>query len=365
MVDPSMLEKDIAAIKKRRGDNSIRRGDETTPIERIPLESPTLMYITTGGVPIGRITRLYGQKSTGKTHLGYLIMAAAQAMRTERFPVGMECCYWNVEGIYDAKHAAHLGVDTKRLHLRDTKIIEEISGDLEVLVRSVHLHVIDSTSNAKCIDELAAEPEEWQIGLNAKAWKRAMNRVDARFDGDENVIILISHVGEKIDVKRHTSYTYPKDGGHLEYLSAMNIELKAGSWLYYHPDGHLEKDALIKEEAGISFAGMKEPDGIEITARCQKNRVGRQYRVGKMRFDLNSFQFDTTFELLDAAQYFTESGEVAHRSKERAIIQKTGEKSSWFEMSDGRKVQGSRGVREEINQNAELAQLIRTAMLSG
>lgn len=362
-VDPSMLEKDIAAIKSRRKKMSLLAGDEIEQVERIPMESPTIMYVTTGGIPMGRITRFFGDKSTGKTHLAYLVIAAGQQMRTERFPNGLVACYWNAEGIYDAEHAAHLGVDTKALKIGETKVIEEIAGEMEVYLRSIHLHVIDSTSMAKSVRELAAEPGGELIGVQSKAWKAAMNRIDARFDNEENALILISHVGTKIDLKRRTSYTYPKDGDYLEYASSMNLELSAGSWLFYHPEGHLEKNDNIKGDVGISFAGLKEPDGIEVSVRCKKNRVGRQNRVGKMRFDLNTFQFDTTFELLDAAQFFTEEGNVAHRHGEKPIIHKTGEKSSWYFLPDGRKVQGTVGIRKEIDSNPELAQLIRDAMM--
>lgn len=363
MVDPSLLEKDMAAIKARRKKVSLLRGDEMPEVERIPMDSPTIMYVTTGGIPMGRITRFFGDPSTGKTHLVYLAIAAGQAMRTEKFPNGLEACYWNVEGIYDAAHAEYLGVDTKRLKIGDTKIIEEIAGEMEVYLRSIHLHCIDSTSMAKSVAELAAEPGDRMIGVQATAWKSAMNRIDARFDNEENAIILISHVGTKIDIKKHTSYSYPKDGDFLQYASSMNLEFAAGSWLFYHPDGHLEKDAKIEEEVGISFAGLKQPDGIEVAVRCKKNRTGRQHRVGKMRFDLNDFRFDTTFELLDAAQYFTEKGAVAARHGEKPIIMRTGEKSSWYMLPDGRKVQGTRGIREEINKNSELEQLVRNAMI--
>ena len=364
-VDPSLLEKDLAAIRKRRGEVGTRMGHEAVDIERIPLESPTLMRITTGGIPIGRIARFFGARSSGKTNLAFLVMAAAQKYRSERFPDGLGCAYWNVEGIWDAKHSARLGIDTTKVVLKDTKIIEEIAVDLELLLRSVHLHVIDSTSDAKCVDELAAEAEDWLPMLQAKAWKRAMNRIEARFDGDENVLILISHLGQRVDMKRRTSYTFPKDGEHLEYVSSLNIELTAGSWLFYHPDaGHLEKDEKIKGETGIGYAGVKEPDGIEVTVKCRKNRVGRQHLSGKMRFDLNSFAYDTVFELADAATYFDVSGVPAHRSKNPPIAASKG--GGWYDLPDfGVKAHGVVGLRDCIVKDRELASVIRRAMLSG
>lgn len=363
-IRPELLEQDIAAIKRRRKD-AVRYGNETIPTEYIPLDSPTMMRVTGGGIPIGRITRFWGDPSTGKTHMAYLAIAAAQRYRASRFPNGMECMYWNIEGIYDAYHAAHLGVDTKRLLLGESKVIEDIAVEMEVLLRSCHFHVIDSSTAAKARDALAADEDSWQIGLNARAWIRALDRLEARFDGDENVLIVISHVGEKIDIKRHTSYKYAKDGKRFNYVSSLSLEFSAGSWLYYHPDGHLEKADKIKEDVGVSPSGLKEADGIEVTVICRKNRTGRQGRAGKLRLDLNAFEFDTTFELLDGATFFDEQGEPAHRSGRRAIIQKTGERSSWYQLPDGTKVQGERGARRRLMEDQELAETVRRAMLAG
>jgi RecA/RadA recombinase len=371
LVDPRLFEQDLAAIKKRRAQTKSdtdlgHMGDVTIPIERIPLESPTLMHVTDGGIPIGRITRLFGSRSSGKTHLSYLVIAAAQNLCTPRFPDGLNCMYWNIEGIYDEVHARHLGVDISKLFVKPNKIIEEIAGDLEVHMRTHHLHVLDSTSSAKCVDEIAGEVDDWFIGLQAKAWKRAMNRAEIRFNGDENVIILISHMGTAIDIKRHTSHTYPKDGEYLEYISSLNLELSAGSWLFYHPDGHLEKDDKIKGETGISYSGTKEPDGVEMTVRCRKNRVGRQHRSGKMRFDLNLSRYDTTFELIEGAKFYDSDGISSVRSGNPAIAAKTSEKSSYYSLPTQEKtVQGDRGLRQAIESSLELAGMVRRAMLVG
>lgn len=362
-VDTSTFQKDLAAVKKRRKDAGPRRGDEAIPIEKIPLESPTLMRVTDGGIAIGRIARFFGGFSSGKSHCAFLSIAAAQAFQSERFPKGLDCMLWNVEGTYEEAHARRLGVDTSSLYLDDTQIIEEIAEGMETLLRSRHLHVIDSTSDAKCVDELANDSADWTIGLQARAWKRAAKRIEARFDSDENVIIMISHVGTRIDTKRHSSYTYPKDGEHLEYISSLNLEFDAGAWLFYHPDGHLEKKEKVSEDVGVSPNSLTEPDGVEITVRCRKNKTGRQHRVGKMRFDLNSFMFDTAFELHDGGLFFDEDGNPAHRSEKPAIIQKAG--GSWYMLPDGNKVNGATGIRQELDRNPELVRLIRNAMIGG
>jgi RecA/RadA recombinase len=364
-VDASLLAKDIEKIKSRRKTAGPKMGDQAEPIERIRLDSPTMMRVTTGGIPMGRITRYYGASSSGKTHQAYLALAAAQKHRSKLFPKGLSSGYGNVEGIYDADHADRLGVDTKKLLLDPTQVIEEIAEALEFLFpRSLHFHVVDSTSDALSLAELSGDVADANIGIQSKAWKASIKRIEKAM-GDQNALLLISHVGTKIDMQRRSSYTYPKDGDHLNYVSSMNLEFDSGGWLFYHPDGHLEKSDKLKEDIGLSPAGMKEPDGIEVTVRCQKNRTGRQHLSGKMRFDLNTFTYDTAFELSDAGTFFDEDGMPAHRSKKEPIIRKTGEKSSWYALPDGRKFQGEVGIRAAIDSDPELEVLIRNAMMAG
>ena len=367
MVDVSLLKKDLDAIRAYRAKAKLpmttHMGDEAVPIERIPMYSPTIMRVTTGGIPMGKFVRLFGDYSTCKSHVVYLILGAAQRYRSPRFPVGLGCAYWDTEGGWDAGHAERLGVDVKSLIRGETQVIERIAEEVEVLMRSTHIHAIDSLSDAKSTDELASDLGDANIGIHAKAWKAALRKIESRMDRDENTIVMVSHVGTKIDIKRHTSYTYPKDGDHAQYLSAMNLEFSAGSWLFYHPDGHLDVADKIKTDTGLSPAGIMEPDGVEITVKCRKNKTGRQHLSGKMRFDLNTFEFDTAFELADGGLYFDEDGKPAHRSVKPAII--SPDKGSWYWLPDGQHVNGRPGIRQAIDANPELEKMIRKAMLGG
>lgn len=322
------------------------------------------MRITGGGIPLGRMTRLWGESGSGKTHVGYMIIAAANRLVTPRFPIGLETAYWNVEKRYDKEHAADLGVDTKRMLLEEVTIIEDIAREMELLMHSCHVHVLDSASAAVCADELATEAEDWTRALDARAWKRAIKRIYNAMDKDDNALILIDHASRD----QQTKQEYAAGGKALEYRSSLSLQFRKGSWLFYHPThGNLEKAEKITGETGVSPSGQKEADGIEVVVRAAKSSVCRPFRVAKMRLDLNTFQFDTAFELLDAATFFDVDGNAAHRSGKPAIAQRTGAKSSWYEiLGDAKdKVQGEPGIRRRLTEDAELAEIITTAMLAG
>ena len=361
-VDASTLDDDLRAINERRGPDSIRRGSDQVPVDRIPLESPAIMRITSGGIPFGRITRLWGNPGTGKSFLGYKIIAAAQNLRTKQFPKGCETCYWNVEKVWDDHHGKVLGIDTKRMLLEEITIIEDIAREMELLLHSCHVHVLDSASAATCIDELAGNAEDWTRAIDARAWKRAIRRIDNALDKDSNAVVFIDHAARDQTTKQE----FAMGGKALEYRSSMSLHFRHGSWLFYHPtNGYLERDDKIKGETGVSPSGQKEADGIEVIVRCNKSRVCRPFRVATLRLDLNTFKLDTAFELLDAATFFDIDGNAAHRSGQPAIAQKTGAKSSYYQLPSGEKVQGEPGIRKRIVEDPELAAMITKAMLAG
>ena len=97
-----------------------------------------------------------------------------------------------------------------------------------------------------------------------------------------------------------------------------------------------------------------------------KSRVCKPFRVANLRFDLNKFKFDYTYELMQGAEYYDKEGNIAHRSGTPAIADRGKSKQGgWVTLPDGNKVQGERALRQLIDTDKDLARLIRKAMLAG
>lgn len=324
-IDPSLLDRDIEVIRQKRGDAGvIRMANEALSIDRIPMpQFPTLMHITAargeGGIPIGCVTRIYGTPSAGKTQLAYWIILNAQRLRTKRFPNGMQCCYWNVEGQFDKDYAESLGIDTTKLLLRDTDVIEEIAVEMQILLRSCHLHVIDSASHAASVEQLALDPKDWrsQRGVHAAAWKNAITHIHHWMDKDENVVVIIDH-----EIQTQDGRSEPLSGQRMAYRADLSLQVSRGAWLFYDERGVLVNNDQLKEKSknGIGAAGLKEADGSEITIRVAKSRVCRPFRNGKMRLDLDKMRFDTSFELANFGMHYDVDGQRAYRSGKPAIL---------------------------------------------
>lgn len=359
------LERDIEVIRKRRGKTSIQTGAEQPPINKIPLDSPALMRITSGGIPLGRITRLWGGPSSAKSRVGYLIAKAAQELKAPNFPLGLIVCWHDIEKVYSTEYAELMGLNLEKLLLREGDIIEDVARELQLLLGSIHVHILDSVSEAKPQDRLNKDAGDWDVGLKIRVWEKAFEYITNAMDKQENAIICIDHASNNFKTKAEK----PLGGKEMEHQSSLNLQMKQTKWLYYDDEGMLQTEDKLKEKGIIGIAGTKEADGQEIVVNVSRSRVCMPFRKAHLRLDLHTHQFDHTFELMEAAEYFDRWGKVAHRSGTPAIAEPKvkGPKNpgGWVTLPDGNKLQGQKALRQMIDADKDLQALIRRAMLMG
>lgn len=358
-VDTSKLDSTIAAIKKKRGDDAVHTGEEQVPVDHIPVGIPGIDRITGGGFPIGRMSRMYGGPSSGKSLVGWAITKASHDLRTERFPDGLEVVYHNIEKQYTKGFTQERGVDIDRLHISEGTIIEEVAQRLELLLPTAHVHILDSCSAAVSLDELEAGPDEWRPGINSRVWGKVLRNANERFDKDENALIYIDHARQSFGGGKGGTEHAP-GGSHMEHASSMTLKFSKGTWLVYNKHGFLDK--ISDSNPGRpGLSGSKQADGIEVTVYCEKSRVCRPLRTAKLRLDLNTFEFDRYFELAEAACFFDYEGYEVARTGTDPIVQTTG---AWYTLPDMTKVQGKNGLRAAIKDDPKLEAMILEAMLA-
>lgn len=360
-VDVSLLDRDIEVIKKRRGNDAIHKGSEQPPVSRIPLESPALMRITSGGIPLGRITRFWGPPSSAKTRVIWEVFKCAQELRTDKFINGLSCAYVNAEKQYDPVFVKSLGVDVENMSVLESEIIEDIAREVQLLLNSIHVIAIDSCSNAIPQDRLAKDPGDWDMALDTRAWTKCLGYIHNALDKDENCLIMVDHASRDWVTKSEKAL----GGKEMEHNSSMSLHFKKGKWLYYDEEGLLNTEDKLKEKGIMGIAGQKEADGQEIIVQVNKARVCRPLRVANLRLDLNTFKFDHTFELMQGAEYFDKDGNIAHRSGTPAIANRVSKQGGWYTLPSGQKIQGERALRLMLDADKDLADLTRKAMMKG
>lgn len=373
-IDPSGFDAIAKQIEKKMGAGTIHDAAQTPYVDRLSWRSHELDFATGRGAPIGRVIRLFGAPSSGKSLACWNLIKSAQEVNAselfrlqqligiakvngdkslerdakdgmkrvmDRWPDGMLCVYYNMEKQFDKKLIQTLGVDENKLKIVEGTVIEDVAANLEALLSVAHVHVLDSLSSAVALDELSGKIEDWHIGLKARVWGKVLRRVIERFDHRDNVLVLVDQVRDVFG----SGAEAPPGGRAIEHASDMTIHFKRGAWLFPTKDGYLDKDG---EKSGPTLSGQMEPHGMEIQARVQKSRVGQPFRTARMHLDFSTMEYDTTYELVKAAVHFE--------------IVKTGG-GGYYTLPDGTKIQGKSKLRQKIKEDGELAMKIADVMM--
>jgi recombination protein RecA len=351
-INPSLLD-DIASDTQKKYKIKFRKGSEVPSVQRIPFLSPELNVATGGGIPLGRISRLWGEESSGKSTNSLLVARNAQNIHIyaqalldhpddrvkekaeqvlELFPDGMTVVWYDIEGSFDPVFAKKLGVDIDKLEIFEDKRIEVVGETLQAALGGAHLHIIDSTSGGSSVDELNESILKWQIGLKARAWNKVLDRFEASMDKAENAIVFI----DQVRIDRRTGGFMVPGGRKMRHASSLTIQLKKGKWLFRTENGW--KEEMPQKDNTVT--GKAEAEGIELLSVVEKSRVGQQGRRAISRFDKKNSVFDINWEYGKIAQWF-------------GLAKKSG---SWFELPDGSKVQGDNGLKKAVEENIEFKQ---------
>lgn len=350
-IAPEEIDNIVAAVEKKYGAGTMHLGSAAQKVPRIPFPSIELNMATGGGVPIGKISRFFGNYSSGKTltcmniikNAQNLHIIAQQLLESEyeevqakgqdlldRFPNGLECAYYNVEKVFDKDFATQCGVDVDRLIVVEGSRIEPLATIVEASMGAVHLHIVDSVSAAYSVDEAESNVEDWHRAIKARVWGKVLDHWSDHLDMHNNAVVLI----DQVRTNQQTGSHEPPGGNKLEHASDMTVQFRRGKWLY-------NRDGVLKAEApqkGETVHGGSEADGFEIMARVNKSRVGRPLRLARLQIGFENMTFDQEFELAKAAEYFK-------------VVERGG---SWYTLPDGSKVQGEKGLREALRENVEL-----------
>lgn len=221
----------LARIKQACKDHKIEEDSVPTTwaekakqeVEVIPTPSARLnAAIGVGGIPLGRITEIFGSFSSGKTTLTLQIMAQAQKM-------GMVCAYIDMEHSLDAKYAEALGVD-----MSSVLITQPVDGDTAMkltralLQSGVRLIVIDSIPALVASQEYEKEITDSHVGLQARMLNQGVRQISPLVNRAGASVIFINQIREKIGVMWGNPETTP-GGNAMKFYASLRLDLRATS----------------------------------------------------------------------------------------------------------------------------------------
>lgn len=317
------LKRAIKDIDERFGAGAVMRlGDQDKlDIEAISTGSMALdKALGIGGIPIGRITEIYGPESSGKTTVALHIIAECQK-------TGGTAAFIDAEHALDPIYAEHIGVDTANLLISQPDNGEQALEICDALVRSgaVDIVVVDSVAALTPRAEIEGEMGDTHVGLLARLMSQALRKLTANTARTGTTLIFINQVREKIGV----IYGNPEvttGGRALKFYSSVRLEVRRGM-------------AIKKGDEQI---------GNRTSVKVVKNKVAPPFK--KVEFDIMY------------GEGISISGGIVDVGAEMGIINKSG---SWYSYKGERLGQGRDNAKVFLEENPELMEEIRQLIMAG
>jgi protein RecA len=203
-------------------DEKCLKGGDVEDIEFIPtgvFEVDSILGAGMG-IPTGTLIEFCGESQSGKTWLGYKLIAEAQKQ-------GKKCAFFNIENSYYPLRAISCGVNTSNLLLVENVGSAEKYGELlkyMVEIGDYGVIVVDSISAMIPNDELTKSMEQVQtIGLHARFVKRLTKDLTAKTAATGTIVVLINQLYMGAGVMPGTMAKTASGGNAMNYFTHMRL----------------------------------------------------------------------------------------------------------------------------------------------
>jgi recombination protein RecA len=299
------LAKVIGELNKKYGAGTVVQGSDMVElIPRITTGSLALDVALGGGFVANQWNEIVGQESHGKTAVTLKTVAANQLL-DPNYTVA-----WIAAEGYVRSYADMCGVDNDRVHVVNTRIMEEAYESAIKFLdsRAVDMVVIDSLPALVPGEESDKTMADFQMGLGArltnKFFRKQGNAVKRSLIEEERPVtgIMINQWREKIGVMYGDPRTTP--GGNQK-----NYE--------YYTRTEVRRDEYLKEKREGIEAPL--PIGQTIKARIFKNKSAPAQRVAAL-----DFYFDNAADGSHFAGEYDTLKEVVTLSVIFGVVQRAG-----------------------------------------
>ncbi len=304
----------LSQIEKQFGKGSIMKlGEASAKLQAEVISSGALgldLALGIGGVPRGRVVEIYGPEASGKTTLGYHVIAEAQRD-------GGVAAFIDAEHALDPSYARAVGVDVDNLLLSQPDSGEQALEIAETLVRSgaVDVVVIDSVAALVPRAELEGEMGDAHVGLQARLMSQALRKLVGTISKSRTIVIFINQIREKIGVMFGSPET-TTGGRALKFYSSVRMEIRR----------------IENIKSGDEVKGMR------ARVKVVKNKMAPPFRDAEIDI-IYGHGISRTGSILDVATAI-------------GLVSRSG---TWFSFGDMRLGQGRDNAREFLDNNPEVA----------
>lgn len=203
-------------------DEKCIKGGDNDVVEFIPtgvFEVDSILGVGMG-IPTGTLIEFCGESQSGKTWLGYKLIAEAQKQ-------GKKCVFFNIENSYYPQRALSCGVNTSQLLLVENVGSAEKYGELlKFLTESgdYAVIVVDSISAMIPNDDLEKSLEQVQtIGIHAKFVKRLTKDLTAKTAATGTIVVLINQLYMGSGAMPGSMVKTASGGNAMNYFTHMRL----------------------------------------------------------------------------------------------------------------------------------------------
>jgi recombination protein RecA len=229
---------------------------------------PMIDYILGGkGFPVGRISEIYGEPSSGKTAIAMHLLK--QTIDNNGVAIMLDS-----EAAFSFDMAQKIGLDRTKLLYMKPKTLEEIWQVVEQMINYVKLKspnqlatiVVDSIASAPSVDEVEGDITKAEMGMRARINSKGLRKLTVYLSDSNICLIFVNQIRAAIGVVYGDQEMIP-GGKSIDFHTTIKLRVHKGK--------------IIRDESKAE----KLPIGQFVKLRVTKNKLANPH----MEADLELF----------------------------------------------------------------------------
>lgn len=236
----------------------------------VPTMIPQYDRILGGGIPLGRLTEVYGINASGKSTLAVHISKIATQL-------GVITIWIDVEGTADNNRMEQLGVDTSklfsiqaglgRLKNKAELTVETVGEELEYWINTFNekapgvplLFIWDSLAQTPSQVEMEMDYGSQRMGVKSKSVTQLVNKVTPLLNDTNTGLIVINQARDDMNAGMYGDPIKSTGGRAFEHSASLRVKVNKG--------------AQIKQAS--EFTGKDEYHGHTMRIETKKSKLSR------------------------------------------------------------------------------------------
>lgn len=309
---------DLSALGSEAGLTILHDSDYAMVFDRLPLFLPKVDKAIGGGLPFGRMIEVAGKNAGGKSTLAFHAARVGTAL-------GCIVVLVDVEGTADRIRLAHLGIDTRKILVKQPDPEQGINLTVEEIGRTIEdtleifkkkypgvpvIFIWDSVGQTPSKVELDKDYGDQNVGARAKAITQFITKVAPQISETKSMLIAINQIRDDIGGNPMFQTMKVPGGKAWEHYASLRIEIK-------------KKNAIKKGQDKIGhIMGVK----VNKSKVCRPHQEADAYLISDngLDYEYNIAKMAEDAKVLPApgqSYDYVDSDGVQHKMKKDAFIE--------------------------------------------